>query len=134
MRGAACSGQSRGAFPLPIHGEREQRVKFTIAGECTARLILAVAHGPTLEPSPACDGVYGSNSATRQTIGAWKAGLMLGDLVQEVRSDRCGQAPQSGHVAGCCECALMPSRAPRGDRNRSEAAKHGPEHKSPHAG
>ena len=52
-------------------------------------------------PATGCDG---SSSSTRQAIGAWKAGPVLGDLVQEAWSDRSrSSAGYVGHDAGCCD-------------------------------
>ena len=78
--------------------------EFTIAAECAAEVIPAIgvaSHWGRRLPATGCDG---SNSSTRQATGAWKAGPVLGDLVQEARSDRSrSSAGYVGHDAGCCE-------------------------------
>ena len=92
---------------------------------------LGASHYGRRLPATGCDG---SSSSTRQAIGAWKAGPVLGDLVQEAWSDRSrSSAGYVGHDAGCCD-ALSCRRVLPGQPDRSEAAKHGPGHKSPHAG
>ena len=71
------------------------------AAEAYPRAPGVASHWGRRLPATGCDG---SNSATRQAIGAWKAGPMLGDLVQEAWSDRSrSSAGYVGHDAGCCE-------------------------------
>jgi hypothetical protein len=96
-------------------------------------LVPAGADTLTMGSSPACDGtsVPTPNVAA---IGAWKAGLLLRDLVQEARSDRSRPSADTlSQAAGCCDVPLC-CRVLPGQPDRSEAAKHGSGHKSPYAG
>ena len=100
---------------------------FTMRRIFAANLIpahLGASHWARRLPATGCDG---SNSATRQAIGAWKAGLMLGDLVQEARSDR--SRPSAGtwtcrwllrmrsHAVACSPDDRTGARQPSTDRD-----------------